>query len=75
MGSITVGSDFGYGLRFRPLNELCRSNPSDVTSRHSTSAINDGWTHVALGLRMGLASLDFGVTAISSCFRIWLESA
>jgi hypothetical protein len=28
-----------------------------------------------LGLRMGLASLDFGVTAISSCFRIWLESA
>lgn len=36
-----------------PLNELYRSNPSDVMSRYSTSAIKEGSTHVALGILTG----------------------
>jgi hypothetical protein len=41
-----------------------------VMSRNSTSATNDGSTHVALGFRTGLVSFDFGLTTVSSCFRI-----
>jgi hypothetical protein len=53
-------------------NELARTNPSDVMSRHSTSARNLGSTHVALGFLIGFVSFDFGVTMVSSCFRICL---
>jgi hypothetical protein len=35
-------------------------------SRNSTSATNDGSTHVALGFLIGLVSLDFGLTTVSS---------
>jgi hypothetical protein len=42
-------------------------------SRYSTSAVNDGSTQTALGFFNGLVSLDFGLTTVSSCFRIWLE--
>ena len=58
---------------FKPLNELCRSNPSEVMSRYSISAMNTGSTHVALGFLSGLLSLLFGLTTVSSCLRIWLE--
>jgi hypothetical protein len=57
-------------LRDNPLNELCRSKPSEVMSRYSTSATKDGSTHVAFGLRMALVSFDFGLSTISSCFLI-----
>ena len=57
-----------------PLNELARSKPSEVMSRYSTSAKNVGSTHVAFGFLMGLVSLDFGLTTVSSCFLIWLET-
>src|SRR4051812_43689226 len=57
----------------RPLNELWRSNPSEVMSRYSTSAVNDGSTHVALIFLSGLVSFDFGLTTVSSCFLILLE--
>ena len=57
-----------------PLNELARKRPSDVMSRYSTSATKVGSTHVALGFLMGLVSLDFGLTTVSSCFLIWLET-
>ena len=43
-------------------------------SRYSMSATNVGSTHVALGFLMGFVSLDFGLTTVSSCFRIWLET-
>jgi hypothetical protein len=33
-----------------------------------------GSTHVAFGLRSGLVSFDFGLTTVSSCFLIWLET-
>jgi hypothetical protein len=64
---------FGY-KRFRPLEELCRSSPSEVISRYSTSAKNLGSTHVALGFLTCFVSVDFGLTAVSSCFLIWLET-
>ena len=57
----------------RPLKELCRSSPSDVISRNSTSAMNDGSTQVAFGFLIGLVSLDFGLTTVSSCLLIWLD--
>ena len=56
------------------LNELARSKASDVMSLYSTSAKNLGSTHVAFGFLMGLVSFDLGLTAVSSCFRIWLET-
>jgi hypothetical protein len=54
----------GWRVQFllRPLKELWRSNPSDVISRYSTSAIKTGSTHVAFGLRTALV------------LRIWLET-
>src|ERR1700730_2692732 len=57
-----------------PLKELWRSRPSEVTSRNSTSATKLGSTHVALGFLIGFVSLDFGLTTVSSCFLIWLET-
>jgi hypothetical protein len=57
-------------FRFRPLNELCRSRPSDVMSRYSMSAKKVGSTHVAFGFLIGFVSLDFGLTTVSSCFLI-----
>jgi hypothetical protein len=57
-----------------PLNELARSNPSDVMSRYSMSAKNFGSTQVALGLRTGLVSFDFGLVTVSRFFRIWLDT-
>jgi hypothetical protein len=57
-----------------PLNELARSKPSGVMSRNSTSAKNFGSTHVAFGILMGFVSFDFGLTTVSSCFLIWLET-
>jgi hypothetical protein len=36
---------------------------------------DEGWlTQVALGFLIGLVSLDFGLTTVSSCFLIWLET-
>jgi hypothetical protein len=52
------------------LNELCRSKPSDVMSRYSTSAANDGSTHVAFGSLTALVSLDVGLMTVLSCLRI-----
>ena len=52
-------------FRLRPLNELCRS---------TTSAKKVGSTHVAFGFLIGFVSLDFGLTTVSSCFLIWLET-
>jgi hypothetical protein len=60
--------------RDSPLNELARSKPSDVMSLYSTSAKNFGSTHVAFGFLMGRVSFVFGLTTVSSCFRIWLET-
>ena len=71
MGRKPLGSTY---FRDSPLNELCRSRPSDVMSRYSTSAAKTGSTHVAFGFLIGLVSLDFGLTTVSSCFRIWLET-
>jgi hypothetical protein len=50
----------GWRIQFllRPLNELWRSNPSEVISRYSTPAIKTGSTRVAFGLRTALVSLD-----------------
>jgi len=47
VGRKPLGSTY---FRESPLNELCRSRPSDVKSRYSTSAVNTGSTHVAFGL-------------------------
>jgi hypothetical protein len=47
-------------FRLRPLNELCRSGPSEVISRYSTSAKKVGSTHVAFGFLIGFVSLDSG---------------
>jgi hypothetical protein len=57
-----------------PLNELLRSKPSDVMSLYSTSAKNFGSTQVAFGFLIVLVSFDFGLTTVSSCFLIWLET-
>jgi putative SOS response-associated peptidase YedK len=57
-----------------PVNELCRNRPSDVMSRYATSAKKLGSTHVAFGFLIGFVSLDFGLTTVSSCFLIWLET-
>ena len=57
-----------------PLNELVRSRPSEVMSLYSTSAKNLGSTHVTFGFLMGLVSFDLGLTTVSSCFLIWLET-
>jgi hypothetical protein len=43
-------------------------------SRYSTSAKNFGSTHVAFGFLIALVSFDFGLTTVSSCFLIWLET-
>ena len=43
-------------------------------SRYSTSAKNFGSTHVAFGFLIVLVSFDFGLTTVSSCFLIWLET-
>ena len=43
-------------------------------SRYSTSAKKDGSTHVAFGFLIGRVSFDFGLTTVSSCFRIWLDT-
>jgi hypothetical protein len=61
-------------FRLRPLKELCLSKPSEVMSRYSTSAKNVGSTHVALGFLICLVSFDFGLTTVSTCFLIWLET-
>ena len=71
MGRKLLGSTY---FRESPLKELCRSRPSDVISRYSTSAVKTGSTHVAFGFLTCLLSFDFGLTTLSSCFRIWLET-
>ena len=43
-------------------------------SRYSMSAKNVGSTHVAFGFLIGFVNFDFGLTTVSSCFRIWLET-
>jgi hypothetical protein len=40
-------------LLVSPLSELCRSNPSDVMSRYSTSTASESSTHVALPFKVG----------------------
>jgi hypothetical protein len=55
------------------LKELWRNSPSDVMSLNSTSAVN-GSTQVALGFLTGFVSLDLGLTTVSSCFLIWLDT-
>ena len=45
-----------------------------MMSLYSTSAKNFGSTHVAFGFLMDLVSFDFGLTTVSSCFLIWLET-
>lgn len=59
--------------RVRPLNELWRRSPSEVISRNSTSAVNDGSTHIALGLRVGFVSLEFGLITASQMMRMHRE--
>ena len=54
----------------RPLKELCLSRPSEVMSRYSTSAVNDGSTQTALGFLIGFVSLDWGLITESSCSLI-----
>jgi hypothetical protein len=54
----------GY-LFDNPLKELCRRSPSDVMSRYSTSAKNDGSTHVALGFLVRESAVA-GHTTLSS---------
>ena len=56
------------------MKELARNKPSDVMSRYSTSAKNFGMTQVAFGFLMALVSFDLGLTTVSSCFLIWLET-
>jgi hypothetical protein len=56
------------------LKELARNKPSDVMSRYSTSAKNFGTTQVAFCFLMALVSFDLGLTSVSSCFLIWLET-
>jgi hypothetical protein len=58
----------------RPLKELGRSSPSEVMFRNSISATNRGSTQVTFSFLMGLVSLDLGLTTVSSCLRIWLET-
>jgi len=58
----------------RPLKELARSRPSAVISRYSTSATNFGSTQVGLGALIGFVNFDLGLTTVSSCFRIRLET-
>jgi hypothetical protein len=41
-----------------------------VTRRDYQIKRDDGSTQVALGFRTGLVSFDFGLTTVSSCFRI-----
>jgi hypothetical protein len=42
---------------------------------NSTLAKNVGWLHpVAFSFLSCFVSLDFGLTTVSSCFRIWLET-
>jgi hypothetical protein len=60
--------------QLQSLDELCRSSPSEVISRNSTSAKNDGSTHVARGFLIGLVSLDFGLMTVLSCFLISLDT-
>jgi hypothetical protein len=36
--------------------------------------MKDGSTHVAFGFVIGFVSLDFGLTTVSSCFLIWLDT-
>ena len=36
---------------------------------------NERRLNVALGFLTGFVSLDYGLTTVSSCFRIWLERA
>ena len=43
-------------------------------SLNFTSAKKSGSTHVAFGFLTGLVSFDFGLTTVSSCFLIWLET-
>jgi hypothetical protein len=43
-------------------------------SLYSTSAKKFGSTHVAFGFLMGRVSFDFGLTTVSSCFLISLET-
>jgi hypothetical protein len=75
-GFIEPGAGTGQHSYFRdsPLNELALNRSSEVMSRYSTSAKKVGSTHVALGFLMGLVSFDFGLTTVSSCFLIWLET-
>ena len=56
-----------------PLNELARSKPFEVMSLYSSGEELRS-THVALGFRMGRVSFDLGLTAVSSCFLIWVET-
>jgi hypothetical protein len=60
--------------RFNPLNERARNKPSEVMSRYSISAKNCGSTQVAFRLRIALVSFDFGLTTVSSCLRIWVDT-
>ena len=61
-----------YSIFVSPLKELCRSNPSDVMARYSTSATNEGSTQVAFGFLTGLVRGDFRLSTVSSCLRILL---
>jgi hypothetical protein len=56
------------------LKEAARSSPSAVMSRYSTSATNFGSVQAAFGALIGFVSFDFGLTTVSSCFRIPLET-
>src|ERR1700745_3435923 len=51
-------------FRLRPLNELCRSRPSDVMSRYSTSAKKVGSTHVAFGFLIRFFRVVLGRTTV-----------
>jgi hypothetical protein len=42
-------------------------------SRYSTSARNDGSTHVAFGFLTGFVNGDVAMTAVSSCLRILID--
>jgi hypothetical protein len=55
-----------------PLNELARSNPSDVMSRNSTSAKNFGSTPVAFGFLIALVNFDFGLTTFVKVLTVRL---
>jgi DNA polymerase-4 len=62
-------------FRLRPLNELLSQQTlgSEVTIL-DVRAKNIGSTHVAFGFLIGFVSVDFGLTTVSSCFLIWLET-